>query len=83
MVDEAPSNLEARNQQRSQEATKRLSGTLTMIIVAHRLSTIRHADQIVVLEAGRVVESGTWDELAARPDGHFRSLIATSAGLTS
>jgi len=41
--------------------------------VAHRLSTIRHADRIIVLDAGRVVDQGTYDELVSRP-GPFREL---------
>jgi len=46
----------------------------TRIVIAHRLSTIRNADRIVVLEAGRIIESGTYDELVGR-DGAFRRLV--------
>jgi ABC-type bacteriocin/lantibiotic exporter with double-glycine peptidase domain len=46
---------------------------VTRIVIAHRLSTIRHADRIFVLEAGRIVESGTYDELWAH-EGRFRQL---------
>ena len=47
----------------------------TVITIAHRLSTIMNADNIVVLDQGRIVESGTFDELVSRPDGHFNQLV--------
>jgi ABC-type glutathione transport system ATPase component len=47
----------------------------TTLIVAHRLSTIRNADVIVVISKGRVVEKGTHDQLIAIPDGQYRSLV--------
>ena len=46
---------------------------VTRIVIAHRLSTIRHADRIFVLEAGRIVESGAYEELWAQ-EGRFREL---------
>ena len=49
-------------------------GELTIVVAAHRLSTIRRADQIVVLDQGRVVEIGNWNDLNERPDGRFRAM---------
>jgi ABC-type multidrug transport system fused ATPase/permease subunit len=48
----------------------------TTIIVAHRLSTIRHADRILVFDRGQIVEDGRHDQLAVRPNGHYARLLA-------
>jgi ABC-type multidrug transport system fused ATPase/permease subunit len=52
---------------------------VTLLVIAHRLSTVSHADAIVVLDGGRVAEAGTWPELAERDDGRLRSLITAGA----
>ena len=57
-----------------QEAIERLRANRTAIIIAHRLSTIRNADRIVVLEKGKIVESGSHDELLAR-GGSYAKLL--------
>ena len=57
-----------------QEAMEKLAKDRTTFIVAHRLSTITHADKIVVIENGRVAEIGTHDELMGR-DGHYKHLF--------
>ena len=63
-----------------QEALERLSEGRTTIAIAHRLSTVRDADQIVVLDRGRVVEIGTYDELISL-GGRFAELAARDDGV--
>ena len=66
ILDEATSALDGESEAKVQEAIDHMKGSITMLIVAHRLKTVRIADVIVVLGAGRIVESGSWDELMAR-----------------
>jgi len=79
MLDEAASALDAESERRVQEAIEGLKGTRTILIVAHRLSTIMRADRIFVLEAGRIVESGALLELLAL-NGRFRQLYDMQFG---
>ena len=75
VLDEATSSLDTENERAIREALAALHGQLTMLVIAHRLSTVRDADTVVVLDEGRVVEAGTWEELAARSDGRLRALL--------
>ena len=75
VLDEATSSLDTQTERLVQEALERLSEGRTTIAIAHRLSTVRDADQIVVLDRGRVVELGTYDELLAG-GGRFAELVA-------
>jgi ATP-binding cassette subfamily C protein len=74
VLDEATNSLDSDNEKRILGAIQRLRGELTVLLVAHRLSTVRWADLIYVVELGAVVESGAWDDLCGRPDGRFRAL---------
>jgi ATP-binding cassette subfamily C protein len=78
VLDEATSALDAENERLVQESVERLRGETTVLLIAHRLSTLRAADRIVVLAGGRIAESGTWEELDAG-DGAFRALLAAAA----
>jgi ABC-type multidrug transport system fused ATPase/permease subunit len=66
LLDEATSALDAESEVRVQEALDRLSASRTTLVIAHRLSTVRAADRIVVMENGRVVDEGRHEELLAR-----------------
>ena len=79
ILDEATSALDTFAEAAVQDALGRLAKGRTTIIIAHRLTTIRHATMICYLEKGRIVESGTHDELVSR-DGCYRALLAL-AGL--
>ena len=75
LLDEATSALDSESEKLVQEALSRLSHGRTVIAVAHRLSTLRDFDRIVVMDSGRIVDQGAPDELAARP-GPYRDLLA-------
>jgi putative ABC transport system ATP-binding protein len=66
ILDEATSAVDPATEQRTTEALRRLSAGRTVITIAHRLSTAEHADRVLVLDAGRLVEQGTHAELLER-----------------
>lgn len=69
ILDEATSALDTEHELRIHDAIDTLHGDLTIVIITHRLSTVRNADNIAVMEDGKVVEAGTWEELEARGEG--------------
>ncbi|MDA0633947.1 thiol reductant ABC exporter subunit CydC [Nonomuraea sp. MCN248] len=79
VMDEAVSNLDAESEQEVAAAMAAARRDRTTLVIAHRLSTIRTADRVVVLEDGRVAESGTHAELLAR-SGPYTQLLATQLG---
>ena len=73
ILDEATANIDTETEQWIQEAVERLMRGRTTIMVAHRLSTIQHADRIIVMHHGRIRESGTHQELLEQ-DGIYKKL---------
>ncbi|KAI9111388.1 hypothetical protein K1719_017078 [Acacia pycnantha] len=75
LLDEATSALDAESEKSVQEALDRVMVGRTTVVVAHRLSTIRNADVIAVVQGGKIVETGSHDELIANPNSVFASLV--------
>jgi subfamily B ATP-binding cassette protein MsbA len=79
ILDEATSSLDAESELLVQDALQTLMRNRTSFVIAHRLSTVRRADQIIVLEKGRIVEVGKHDELLARPSSVYSKLYSLQA----
>ena len=75
ILDEATANVDPENEKELMEAIQELTRKKTVIMIAHRLKTVRHADQILVVDKGQIVQRGTHDELMAQ-DGIYRRFIS-------
>ncbi len=80
ILDEATSSLDSESESLIAQAMERLLVGRTSIVIAHRLSTVRNLDRILVFETGRIVEDGTHDGLLLRADGHYRRLFDHQEG---
>jgi len=80
ILDEATSSLDSESEALIQEAMDRLMNGRTSIVIAHRLSTVRAMDRILVFEHGRIVEEGNHEMLLRKPQGHYRKLFERQSG---
>jgi ATP-binding cassette subfamily B protein len=75
ILDEATASVDTETEKQIQEAITRLVKGRTTFAIAHRLSTLRDADRLVVIERGKIVEVGTHEELLDMPEGHYKKLV--------
>nr|WP_272507678.1 ABC transporter ATP-binding protein [Salinibacter ruber] len=75
LLDEATSDLDTASEQHIQDSIDALKGEVTVVIIAHRLSTVKNADRVYVLDEGRVIEEGSYEELRMRENGEFREMV--------
>ena len=80
ILDEATSSLDSHSEMLIQDALDTLMKGKTVIVIAHRLSTIRKMDKIVVIDGGKIVETGTHEELLEKEDGLYKKLWTLQAG---
>ena len=74
ILDEATSSIDSHSEQLIQQATDKMTEGRTSIIIAHRLTTVKKANKIIVLDKGRIVETGTHEELLQIENGYYRNL---------
>jgi len=79
ILDEATSSLDTENERLIQDAIPRLHGELTVVVIAYRLSTVRKADSIIVLNRGEIVEHGTWQSLLSQHRSLFAGMVQAGA----
>ncbi|MCS4122752.1 ABC transporter ATP-binding protein [Salinibacter ruber] len=75
LLDEATSDLDTASEQHIQNSIDALKGEVTVVIIAHRLSTVKNADRVYVLDKGKVIEEGSYEELRMRENGQFREMV--------
>ena len=74
ILDEATSSIDSYSEQLIQDATDKITDGRTSIVIAHRLATVKKADNIIVMDNGKIVEQGTHKELLKKKDGYYRNL---------
>ena len=74
VLDEATSSVDSYSEQLIQDATDKLTKDRTSIVIAHRLATIKNADKIIVMDLGKIVETGTHTSLLQKEDGYYKNL---------
>lgn len=74
VLDEATSSVDSYSEQLIQDATDKITQGRTSIVIAHRLATVKKADKILVMDAGKIVEMGTHHELLQKTDGYYKKL---------
>jgi ATP-binding cassette subfamily C protein len=74
ILDEATSNLDSKNEKNILDSIENLHGDMSILMIAHRLSSIKNADIIYLMDKGKIIESGSWEELISIKDGNFRLL---------
>ena len=75
LLDEATSDLDTASEQHIQNSIDALKGEVTVVIIAHRLSTVKNADRVYVLDEGQVIEQGAYHKLRSRENGEFREMV--------
>jgi ATP-binding cassette subfamily C protein len=78
ILDEATSSLDSENEQSIQRAIEGLKGKLTIVVIAHRISTVKNVDQILVVEQGQIIEQGNYQFLIKNKTGRFYALACSS-----
>ena len=81
ILDEATSALDSESEHLIQDATERLMEGRTALVIAHRLSTVRRLDRILVFQRGRIIEDGPPGRLLENPQGIYRALAQRQGGL--
>jgi subfamily B ATP-binding cassette protein MsbA len=83
ILDEATSSIDSASEILIQNATEKLTKNRTSLIIAHRLATVKKADNIIVMDSGNIIEQGSHKELINNIDGYYKKLYDVQFQLTS